>query len=279
MANDVLGVALITDVFETPADEPRLIERMREASRLGARLAVLPEIPLNRWAPATKAAIDDDAEAPDGPRHRMLARAAREAKVWIVGGAIVRDPATGVRRNTALTFDSNGKLISTFAKLHLPEEPGFWETSHYKPGEAHARPIPGLPIPFGVQICSDINRPEGCHALAAMGAGLIANPRATEAATYHRWRHTFIANAYTSRAYIISVNRPGPDGVGMGGPSIAVAPDTSILCETTEPVAVVRLEAAALERARIAYPGYLPVRSDLYARAWEDAARIAPRGA
>lgn len=264
----VCVVGMITDVFPTPDDYERMHERLREAKKLGAMMAVLPEIPLNAWSPATKDAKAEDAEEPNGPRARALSEAARSIGIGIVGGAIVKDPATGVRRNTALVYGPDGGLVDTFCKLHIPEEPGFWETSHYEAGVERARVIDRLDVPFGVQICSDNNRPAGTQALGAMGAKLVVNPRATEAATYERWRHVFIANAWTSCVYLVSVNRPGPDGVGMGGPSIAVGPDAKVLVETTEAVAVVEVDPKRIEASRKAYPGYLPVRSDLYAAAW-----------
>ena len=269
VANGTLAVALVSDVFFSEDGPDRLRRRLREAGEMGADLAVLPEIPLNPWSPATQTARDDDAEAPGGPRHQMLAAAARDAGIGVVGGAIVRDAASGRRHNTALAFDAAGDLRATYQKLHLPEEPGFWETSHYAAGEAMPSVIEGFGLRFGVQICSDINRPEGSHLLGALGAEAIFNPRATERQTYPRWRVVFIANALTSTAYVLSVNRPAPEqGVLIGGPSIAVAPDGEVLVETTDPVALVRLERSRVERARREYPGYLPVRADLYARGW-----------
>ncbi len=270
MAGDdgICGVGLITDVFPTGEDFGRLHERLAEAKRLGASIAVLPEIPLNSWVPATKERREEDCEAPSGIRARTLREAARTIGIGIVGGAIVQDQATGERRNTALVFNSSGDLVDTFCKLHIPEETGFWETSHYDAGEEAARVIRGMGVPFGVQICSDINRPEGTHALAASGAMVVINPRATEAASYDKWRHVFIANAWTSCVYLISVNRPGPDGVGMGGATIAVGPDARVLVETSDPVAVVEIDPGEIARAKRAYPGYLPVRSGLYADAW-----------
>ncbi|MDE3156374.1 MAG: carbon-nitrogen hydrolase family protein [Acidobacteriota bacterium] len=267
--NDTLTVALVSDVFFTADGPARLRERLRAAKDGGAELAVLPEIPLNPWSPATATARDEDAEAPEGPRHRELAAAAREAGLGVLGGAIVRDPATGRRHNTALVFDARGTLRMAYRKAHLPEEPGFWETSHYEPGDAPPSIVDGFGLPFGVQICSDINRPEGAHLLGALGAMAIVNPRATEQATFARWRVVFVANALTSAAYVLSVNRPAPEqGVPLGGPSIAVAPDGEVLDETTAPVAFVRLERRRVEAARRAYPGYLPMRADLYARGW-----------
>lgn len=267
-------VALISDVFYDDEPERRLRLRLAEAKTRGAQLAVLPELPLNPWSPATQTPRDDDAEPPGGPRAKMQADAARAIGIGLVGGAIVRDPATGRRQNTALIFDAAGTLLASYAKLHIPEEPGFWETSHYDAGIEPPRPIDGFPLRFGVQICSDINRPEGAHLLGAYGAEMIVAPRATEQATYERWKIVFRANALTSALYVLSVNRPRPEqDVLIGGPSIAVAPNGQVLLETTAPVAEVRLNRAAIAQARVDYPGYLPVRADLYAKAWAAAPR------
>lgn len=73
----------------------------------------------------------------------------------------------------------------------------------------------------------------------------------------------------TSATYVLSVNRPAPEqGVPLGGPSIAVGPDGDVLVESTDAVVVVPLQRAAIDAARVRYPGYLAIRSDLYAAAW-----------
>ena len=270
---DGLTVALISDVFFGAGREARLRARLGDAKAAGAELALLPEIPLDPWAPATRRARDVDAEPPGGPRHVMLSAAARDVGLGVVGGAIVRDAVDGRRYSTALAFDARGIHVSSYAKLHLPQEPGFWETSHYVPGTRPPEVVEAFGLPIGLQICSDVNRPEGSHLLGALGAEAILVPRATEADTYESWRVVFRANALTSAAYVLSVNRPRPEGgVPLGGPSIAVAPDGIVLVETTDPLAVVRLERSAIVKARLDYPGYLPIRARLYAAAWDSIA-------
>lgn len=277
-AKDGFKVALISEVFFGNDGERRLRTRLAEAKARGAELACLPEIPLDPWAPATKTARDEDAEPPLGPRHRMMARAAAEREIALVGGAIVRDPASGLRHNTALVFDARGALVSQYAKCHIPAEPGFHESDHYEPGTEMSRPIEGFPLAFGVQICSDINRPEGCHVLGALGAHLVLAPRATEQRTYARWKVVFQANALTSCMYVLSVNRPKPEqGVLLGGPSLAIDPDGKVLAETTDPICVVELARRVVEKARAKYPGYLAQRAGLYAKAWASVPDVAPR--
>lgn len=269
----VLSIALVSDVFFSADAEPRLRKRLAEAKGMGADLALLPEIPLNPWSPASPTPRSDDEEEPGGSRHRVMAAAAKDARIALVGGAIVRDPASGRRHNRALVFDDRGALVATYAKVHLPDEPGFREPCHYDPGTEAAEPIRAFGLPIGIQICSDINRPAASHALAAAGVVAILHPRATEAATYERWKLVLRSTAITTCAYVLSVNRPGPEqDVPIGGPSIAIDPNGEVLIETTDPVAVVTVDERTLGAARRRYPGYLSTNASLYADAWSRAA-------
>ena len=268
-----LTIALVSEVFWEPDGAVRLKQRLAEAAERGADLAVLPEIPLNPWSPATKEPRDDDAEQMDGPRSRAQAEAAAEAGIGLVGGIIHR-AEHGRRTSRALVFDARGEVRATYEKLHLPEEDGFWETSHYEPGTAAPGRIDAFGVPIGVQICSDNNRPEGTHLLGAQGVIAALNPRATEERTYQRWKVVWRANALTSCCYVLSVNRPHPEGgVLLGGPSVAIDPRGDVLLETTDRLSLVTVDAAVVTEARRGYPGYLPVRAAIYAEAWGEIAR------
>jgi len=268
-----LTIALISEVFWEPDGAVRLKQRLAEAAERGADLALLPELPLNPWSPATKVAVDADAEPMGGPRTTAQAGAAADAGIGLLGGIIHRDES-GRRTSRALVFDRAGALVATYDKLSLPEEEGFWETSHYEPGTEPPRRIEGFGIPIGVQICSDINRPDGSHLLRAQGAIAVLNPRASEERTYQRWKVVFRANAMMNACYVLSVNRPHPEhGVQIGGPSVAVDPRGDVILETTDRMALVTIDAEAVEDARLGYPGYLPIRARLYADAWDAIAR------
>lgn len=271
-----LAVALISDTFYDRDPALRLRARLQEARSLGAELAVLPELAMNPWAPATKHANPDDAEELGGSRTQIQQAAAREVGIALIGAVLTIE--NGIRRNTSVVISAAGDIIGTYSKTHLPQEPGFWETSHYVQGTSYGQPFEIDQFKFGVQICSDANRPEGSHLYGAMGALAILNPRATELATYERWRPVFIANALTSGLYFLSVNRPVPEqGVLIGGPSIAVSPRGEVLVETKDPVAVATLERVKVEASKHLYPGYLPVRASLYAEAWSRLADVETR--
>ncbi len=273
MPQDRLAVALVSEVFPEPAQWQReLPAALAEAASRGANLVVLPELPLMAWSPASSRLHPDDAEPPAGPRHQAMAAAARASRVALLGGAIVED--SGIRRNRALLFGRDGNLLIGYDKLHLPHEEGFWERAHYEPGERLPKPawLDGFAV--GLQLCSDLNRPELVHALAAEGALAILGPRATEASTWERWRLVLRAAAITASCYLLSVTRPRPEaGVPFGGPSFAAAPDGSVLLESSDRLAMVTLEREAVMKARRAYPGYLPIRAGIYAEGWEAAGR------
>jgi predicted amidohydrolase len=265
-----LSLAIVHDLFHDADADRRLNAALVEARRRRADLALLPELPLDPWIPASDAPSETDAEPPGGPRHERLAAAARTAGIAVVGGAIVRDPKTGRRTNRALVFDADGKLVATYDKLHIPDEPGYRERAHYEPGETPPSVVRGFGLPFGVQICSDLNRPSGCQLLRAAGAGVILAPRATLEETYDRWRLVMRADALTSACWLVSVNRPRAttQELTMGGPSVVVAPDGHVLHETEEPLSIVELDTEAVDRARCEYPGYLDLPAEVYARGW-----------
>ena len=264
-----MRIALLHDVFHEDSNGDRLTGTLAAAGIEGATLAVLPELPLNPWSPGSKEARDEDAEAPGGPRQRRMADAARAANVGLVGGAIVRDPDSGRRYNTAFVWGADGSCLAAYRKVHLPEEEGYWETSHYEPGGSAPPLVEGLAMPAGLQICSDVNRPQGFQLLAAAGAHVVFAPRASPPETWERWRLILRANALMSGAFVVSVNRPRPEaGASIGGPSVVIDPFGEVLVETTDPITVVSLDPDAVRRAAQVYPGYLKRFPGVYAEGW-----------
>ena len=268
MSDGSLTVALIHEVFFGDGAKQRLDEVLNHAREAGADLALLPELPFDRWVPATRDVEDGDAEAPDGPRHRWLAAAARRAGIGVLGGAIVND--AGIRRNRALLVDAGGERVAEYDKLHVPLEDGSWERDHYEPGSQLTPPCETFGLRLGLQICSDMQRPQSVTALAAMGAEVIVAPRATPSSGYERWRTVLRAAAVAGACYVVSINRPrAENGVPIGSPSLIIAPDGEVLVETEQTLSVATLDRQAVETARRDYPGYLDVRADLYADVWQ----------
>src|ERR1700674_4585504 len=108
----MLTAALISEVFHEPDGAARLQDRLADAAQRGADLAVLPELPLNRWRPSTKNPVEEDAEEEGGPRTQIMATAAQRAHIGLVGGIIHRDSVTGRRTSRALVFDASGRVVA-----------------------------------------------------------------------------------------------------------------------------------------------------------------------
>ena len=244
-----LTVALHRGIRPT-ADELREVQ---------ADLVVLPELPWHRWCPAQP---ERDPQDEDLGRAEQQAQVARDSGKWLLSGSILN------RRNTALLYSPEGELKLRYEKVHLPQEPGFWEANHYDPGQEGPRVCDDLGFPLGVQLCSDIQRPFGSMFLRAQGASAILLPRATERGTYQNWRLVMQAMARVSGCYLLSVNRPDLDDPPIGGPSLVIGPDGEVLAESSDAWLTFTLRHEEIVKARAEYPGYLAVPHQLYTQAW-----------
>ncbi len=265
--SDAFVIALIREIFNS---EDTLTSCLRNAQAHGAELALLPELPLNTWSPATKLRKSEDAEFPGGWRETMLRSSARKAGIAVLGG-VIRQRDDGSRVNLALLINAQGNMIGTSSKHVLPNEEGFWECDHYEASLDPPKVIEYMGAKFGVQICSDANRSTAAQLLAAQGVQVILAPRATSAASWNRWRLAYQAMALTSAAWVISVNRPRSEfGVEIGGPSLIVNPMGEIVLESEKKIAIHSVSLGEVIHARQAYPGYLPWPAEMYIAGWQE---------
>ena len=266
----MLRIGLLQEIYDTPGHAERLVDQLKVFRKRGVDLVVLPELPFNAWSPATRRVNPDDAEHPGGWRETMQVEASKAAGVAVLGG-VIRLDENGRRENVALLTDSMGQIVATQAKLHLPDEDGFWECDHYEPGTEPPRVIPFLDALLGIQICSDANRPTGAQLLGAQGVQVVLAPRATNPATWHRWRLAYRAMAMINATWVVSVGRPCPeDGPSIGGPSLVVNPMGEVVHEAEVPLAEVDMDVAEADRARLEYPGYLAQPAEVYVAGWNE---------
>ena len=260
-------IALISEVY--PEDDDSLLNDLLEAVDGGASIAVLPECPAQAWAPGRTTARNADAESAGGPREIRQAEAANQAGIALLGGGIERCPG-GLRRNAAVLWDAGGIERLRYHKMHIPDEPGFREASHYEPGIEPPGVVEVAGLRIGVQICSDNQRPDGAMMLAAQECDCILNPRATERGLLDRWKTIWRANAMVTGCWVLSPNRPRPEpGTPLGGPSVAVSPDGEVCVESDSKLTLVDVDPGRVVRARSVYPGYLAIPAESYAAAWK----------
>ena len=285
-----IRIALLRKVFFklSPDDCPkeRLCTYLREARDRGADVVVLPELPMDEWYPRSKESCEGEVcENLHDARIVAMAEGAKVVGITVVGGALIRGSslpshlADGVHgdlelnavRNVTLIFDKQGEIIATHMKRHLPKEEGFWEGAHFEaaPGipSVMRGVVPGLLV--AVQTCSDIMRPSS-HSLSALGAGLIFNPRATEAGSTDKWRRIVSGIAATTSTFIVSVPRPAPEGsLDLGGEAFVISPTGEVLISSNDDICTCDIDLVELGKARVnSYPGYLNVRAEDYATAW-----------
>ena len=272
----IMKVAIVHDAFFGDAAEELLLSRLNDAKAGGASLVVLSELPLNKWMAITK--VFDGANAEEfgiGPRLLCLQRCAKAAGISVVGGAITYPPGTDPNsldvsqcESTCWLIDDTGKVLTHYSKVHLPEEEGYWETSHYHSSAnlpkvvqfSPSNAVDKRPWSVGLQLCSDIMRPAGSSYLSSQGVQLLIHPRATPLSSYQkRWVKVVCSTALTSAAYVISVNRPstGQADTPCGGSSIVAAPSGDILHETTDPLSFVTVCMDEVNGAKEEYPGYM----------------------
>jgi predicted amidohydrolase len=215
----------------TPEPDPgqnlaTAVAALRELGRRGCQLAVLPELWLCGYRPATLAADAVAAAEPiDGPVQQQLAAAARDAGMVVCAGSFPELDG-GQLFNTAVVYGPDGDLLLRHRKACLYGA----EPDVFRPGAAvTAGDLPGLGR-TGLCICFDGDFPETARALRRAGAGLVLHPSAYEAGAQTWWDTIYPAQALCNGQWWISANLHGGTGAGrMLGGSRIIAPDGRVV--------------------------------------------------
>jgi N-carbamoylputrescine amidase len=144
------------------------------------------------------------------------------------------------------------------SKYYLPEEPGSWEATWFRRGDPGFPLFHAGPVPFGLNICTELWALETYAAYSAWGVELLLSPRATALATTPRWLAVSIVAAIRSGAYTLSSNRVDATGA-YGGRGWIIDPAGQILAVTSaaEPFATREIDLTKAGTARYSYPGYV----------------------
>ena len=223
------------------------LERIQEAAKQGADLVVLPELHLDHYfCQSEDTNCFDLAQAvPNGPECLTLQTAARENGVVLVS-TIFEKRAPGLYHNTAIVFDKDGSIAGTFRKMHIPDDPGFYEKFYFTPGDLGFTPISTSIGKLGILICWDQWYPEAARLMALAGAEILIYPTAIgwnpddEEAEKQRQCNAWITvqrgHAVANGIPVISCNRIGfeaaPDnasGIDFWGNSFITGPQGEFL--------------------------------------------------
>lgn len=184
MSQQNLRVAAIQQIAHPDKERSLAIsaEAVAECAARGARLIVLQELHCTHYFCQTEdVSCFDLAEPIPGPSTEFLAGLARKHGVVLVGSIFERR-APGLYHNTAVVFETDGSIAGTYRKMHIPDDPGFYEKFYFTPGDAGPnagfRPIQTSVGKLGVLVCWDQWYPEGARLMALAGADLLIYPTA-----------------------------------------------------------------------------------------------------
>ncbi|HZY03193.1 MAG TPA: carbon-nitrogen hydrolase [Anaeromyxobacteraceae bacterium] len=245
-----VGLVQMSMSAEPQENLDKAAARLEEAARLGAEVVCLPELFRSPYfCQREDAALFDLAEPVPGPSTERLSAVARRAGVAVVVPVFERR-AAGLYHNSAAVLDADGSLKGLYRKMHIPDDPAFYEKYYFAPGDLGFQAFDLRAGRVGTLICWDQWYPEGARLTALRGASVLFYPTAIGwhphekaqhgAAQRDAWRTVQRGHAIASGVYVAAVNRVGlePGAAGQAGLEFW---GTSFLCD---PFGVVLAEAS-----------------------------------
>jgi len=261
------------------------IENIRKASALGAKLVVLQELHCGPYFCQNEDTGHFDlAEDIPGPTTELLGGVAREFGVVLVS-SLFEKRAPGLYHNTAVVFEKDGSIAGKYRKMHIPDDPGYYEKFYFTPGDLGFEPVQTSVGRLGVLVCWDQWYPEAARLMALAGAEILIYPTAIgwdprdEDEEKVRQKEAWItiqrAHAVANGIPVVSVNRvghePDPSGVLSGsqfwGSSFVAGPQGEILTQASndrEELLIAEVDLARSEAVRRIWPFLRDRRIDAY---------------
>lgn len=282
-----LNVALIQQSCSRNRDEnlARTAGMVRQAAASGARLVVLQELHTSTYfCQVESPALFDLAEPIPGPSTETLGKLAGELGVVIVASLFERR-AAGLYHNTAVVFEKDGSIAGIYRKMHIPDDPGFYEKFYFTPGDLGFNPVKTSVGTLGVLVCWDQWYPEAARMMALAGADLLIYPTAIgwdpddaadeQQRQFDAWVTVQRGHAVANGLPLLAVNRVGFEGseqhpgagIRFWGGSFAAGPQGEILAEAArdgEEIVSVEIDLGRSERVRRIWPFLRDRRIDEY---------------
>jgi len=235
-----MKIALIQHAFgpDRNANVARSVVAIRQAAQSGAKLVVLSELHTSLYfCQVEDPELCSQAEPIPGPLTDTFAKAARDNQVVLVGSFFERRTA-GLYHNTAVVFESDGSIAGMYRKMHIPDDPAYYEKFYFTPGDLGFRAIPTSIGKLGVLVCWDQWYPEAARLMTLDGAQLLIYPTAIgwdpsdtpdeQQRQLDAWITIQRAHAIANGIPVLSVNRVGfeaapksPGGIQFWGHTFA----------------------------------------------------------
>jgi N-carbamoylputrescine amidase len=271
----------MSTVADKAANLEKAYARVLEAKRQGAELVCLQELFASPYFCQTEdAALFDLAEPIPGPTTQRMAEAARAAQVTLVVPLFERR-ARGLYHNSLVVLGPDGSLLGTYRKMHIPDDPLFYEKYYFAPGDLGFCAFETPKAKVGPLICWDQWYPEAARLTALRGAEILVYPTAIGwhpqekaefgAAQLSAWQTIQRSHAIANGVFVIAVNRVGHEGPTSGGiefwgHSFVADPFGVVLAEASEQeqILVVECDLSRMETVRRNWPFLRDRRIDAY---------------
>jgi N-carbamoylputrescine amidase len=284
MAKGVVNVGLVQMRCTADPEENtrRAMDGVREAARQGAQIVCLPELFRSLYFCQSEEHVNFGlAEPVPGPSTEAFGALARELGVVIVA-SLFEKRAEGLYHNTTAVLDADGTYLGKYRKMHIPDDPLFYEKFYFTPGDLGFKVFPTKFGTLGVLICWDQWYPEGARLTALRGADILFYPTAIGwhpsekaehgVAQHQSWELIQRSHGVANGCYVVSVNRTGHEGDAAGGiqfwgQSFISDPQGTILVKAPvdEPAVLVQpLDLGKLDVQRTHWPFLRDRRIDAY---------------
>ncbi len=271
-----MRIALIQHAFkgDKSSTVQKSVEMIKEAKEQGAELVILQELHQGRYFCITEDVNNFDLAEDFEKDLRFWSRVAEENEIVLVS-SLFEKRASGLYHNTAVVFDKDGSLCGKYRKMHIPDDPGFYEKFYFTPGDLGFEPIDTSVGRLGVLVCWDQWYPEAARIMALKGAEILIYPTAIgwfdedseveKQRQYDAWFTVQRGHAVANGAFVVAVNRVGfekdesnaIEGIRFWGASFVAGPQGEILAKAShekEEVLVVDIDRKRVDEVRKIWP-------------------------
>jgi len=275
-----IGLVQMSCTNNKEANLQKAIEKTKEAAAKGAKIVCLQELFTSLYF----CDVEDYenfklAEAIPGPSTDILSKLAKELNVVIIA-SLFEKRAQGVYHNTTVVLDADGTYLGKYRKMHIPDDPAFYEKFYFTPGDLGYKIFETKYAKIGVLICWDQWYPEAARITSLMGAEILFYPtaigwataqeEATNTEQYNAWQTIQRSHAIANAVHVVSVNRVGLEQNGamkFWGGSFVSNPFGSLLYKAShdnEEVAIVEIDTSKTDFFRTHWPFLRDRRIDSY---------------
>jgi N-carbamoylputrescine amidase len=254
-----VGLLQLSCTKDTEANMKKTVEKIREAAKKGAQIICLQELFRSLYFCDTEDYENFKlAEPIPGPSTETFQNLAEELKVVIIA-SLFEKRANGLYHNTTAVIDADGKYLGKYRKMHIPDDPGYFEKFYFTPGDLGYKVFETKYAKVGVLICWDQWYPEAARITSLMGAEILFYPTAigwaesqnkeTNEEQYNAWQTIQRSHAVANGLHVVSVNRVGKEGpMQFWGGSFVANPFGKLLYKAPHEKEEVHVEELNLDK-------------------------------